>query len=139
MLDLFLLLPRSKSLIFSTLSLAGEPLDRHRKLLRDFEDLDQAIKLLPTTSTASLVASYRPFIEILYARTPPTWPRIRSILIDIFGELDEDKDQEQEIPLGVNGIQALREAIGRAIGGDRDVGAVRHWLDLIERSVLHTR
>jgi len=58
-------------------------------------------------------------------------------LSETFGELGQAT--KREVPVGYNGIMALRKAVGRTIVDDEKVGEIRHWLFLVTRSVFHTR
>ena len=116
---------------------ATQQLEQYSRLSRDFEELDQAIALLPATRHSPFVPSYQPFLEILCSNFSPTWTRTSRILSGIFGELGQAT--KREVPMGCGGIIALRTAVGRTIVDDERVGEIRHWLDIVTRSVYHTR
>lgn len=127
--------PIRSSLVKSLIAI--QQLSQYPRLQRDFEELDQAIALLPLAQKPPpRLAYYEPFANILLTDISPTWTRVSEILSDIFGQLGQAN--EQEVPLGLYGIEALRRTVGRAIGNDKDVGEVRHWLDIVTRSVYLT-
>ena len=128
--------PQNRSSSLGSIT-AKQQLEQYEGLSRDFQELDQAIALLPATQDNVSVASYRPFLDIVNSDLSPTWTETSKLLSDIFGELGQAT--KQEVPRGYGGIIALRKAVGRTRIDDEKVGEIRHWLFLVTRSVHHTR